>query len=57
MSFVPPKPYASWVLNTEEAIREAPIAIPSDAGQGDPPKMYTWDEETTSWKEVEIQSA
>ena len=56
-AFVPPKPHASWVLNTEEAIWEAPVAMPSDAGQGDPPKAYTWDEETTSWKEVETQPA
>jgi hypothetical protein len=55
-AFVPPKPHASWVLNTEEATWEAPVAMPSDAGQGDPPKVYTWDEETVSWKEVETQT-
>ena len=50
-AFVPPKPFASWVLDTEEANWKAPVDMPADAGQGDPPKMYSWDEETTSWKE------
>jgi hypothetical protein len=52
-AFVPPKPFASWVLDTEEALWKAPVDMPTDAGQGDPPKMYTWNEETTSWQEVE----
>jgi len=56
-AFVPPKPFASWVLNNEEANWEAPVAMPADAGMGEGKKMYTWDEETTSWKEVEEQPA
>jgi hypothetical protein len=48
-AFVPPKPYASWVLNNTEANWEAPVPLPSDAGQGEPPKNYIWNEETTSW--------
>ena len=48
-AFVPPKPYPSWVLNTEEANWEAPTPMPSDAGLGTPPKIYFWNEETTSW--------
>jgi len=51
-AFVPPKPYASWVLDTEEANWKAPVDMPSDAGTGEPPKMYSWNEETTSWDEV-----
>jgi hypothetical protein len=47
-AFVPPKPYASWVLN-DAAQWEAPVAMPEDAGTGEPPKMYSWDEATTSW--------
>jgi hypothetical protein len=50
-AFVPPKPYASWVLN-DAAQWEAPVAMPEDAGTGEPPKMYQWDEATTSWVEV-----
>lgn len=56
-AFVPPKPFASWVLNTEEANWEAPVSMPADAGMGEGKKMYTWDEETVSWKEVEEQPA
>jgi hypothetical protein len=56
-AFVPPKPYNSWVLNTEEAIWEAPVAMPADMGIGEGKKMYTWNEETTSWDEVEEQPA
>ena len=52
-AFVPPKPYASWLLNEETAQWEAPTPMPADAGTGEPPKMYSWDEATTSWVEVE----
>ena len=52
-AFVPPKPFASWTLNNETAQWEAPTPMPADAGTGEPPKMYSWDEATTSWVEVE----
>ena len=52
-AFVPPQPYASWTLNNETAQWEAPVAMPADAGTGEPPKMYSWDEATTSWVEAE----
>lgn len=48
-AFVPPKPYNSWVLNNDTAQWEAPVALPEDSGTGDPPKIYSWNEETTSW--------
>ena len=51
-AFVPPKPFPSWVLNEEEANWEAPVALPADAGQGDPPKLYAWNESTLSWDDV-----
>jgi hypothetical protein len=50
-AFVPPKPFASWLLNEETAQWEAPVAMPADAGTGEPPKRYSWDEATTSWVE------
>ena len=52
-AFVPPKPFASWLLNEETAQWEAPTPMPEDAGTGEPPKMYSWDEATTSWVEVQ----
>ena len=45
-AFIPPKPYASWVLNEETCNWDAPVARPEDD------KMYSWDEATTSWSEV-----
>jgi len=51
-AFIPPKPFNSWVLNETTCHWDAPVAMPGDAGTGDPPKMYTWNEETVSWQEV-----
>jgi hypothetical protein len=51
-AFIPPKPYPSWVLNEDTCLWDAPVAMPADAGTGEPPKRYTWDEATTSWVEV-----
>jgi hypothetical protein len=47
-AFIPPKPFASWTLNEDTCNWEAPVAYPDDE------KMYTWDEATTSWVEVEV---
>jgi len=52
-AFIPPKPFASWVLNETTCLWDAPVAMPEDAGTGEPPKRYTWNEETTSWVEVD----
>ena len=46
-AFIPPKPYASWVLNEGTCLWDAPVAYPDDG------KRYSWDEATTSWVEVE----
>jgi hypothetical protein len=45
-AFVPPKPYASWVLNNDTAQWNAPTPMPTDD------KKYSWDEATTSWVET-----
>lgn len=45
-AFIPPKPYASYVLNEDTCLWEAPVAYPDDG------KLYTWNEETTSWVEI-----
>lgn len=49
-AFIPPKPYASWVLDEQTCWWNAPIPLPADAS---PEKRYTWDEATTSWVEVQ----
>ena len=48
-AFIPPKPYASWVLNETTCRWEAPTPMPTDG------KRYNWDESTTSWVESEDQ--
>lgn len=45
-AFIPPKPYASWVLVDETCLWEAPVAMPDDGND------YAWDEATTSWVAV-----
>ena len=41
-AFIPPKPYASWTLNEDTCLWDAPTAMPTDG-------RYTWDESTISW--------
>lgn len=53
-AFVPPKPYNSWILNADTADWEAPTPMPEDYGTGDPPKNYSWDENTLSWIETQF---
>jgi len=52
-AFIPPKPFASWVLDEDTCLWNAPVDMPEDEGTGDPPKRYRWDETTTNWVEVE----
>jgi hypothetical protein len=47
------QPYPSWVWNSFDFTWSSPVPYPEDAGTGEPPKRYTWDEETTSWVERE----
>ena len=46
-AFYRPQPYASWTLDEDTCIWEAPVTYPDDG------KMYEWDEATTNWVEVE----
>jgi hypothetical protein len=47
-AFVAPQPFPSWVLDAN-AQWQAPVPMPEDAGTGEPPKMYSWDEASLSW--------
>lgn len=49
-AFIPPKPFASWLLNEDTCLWEAPVAMPDDGG------LYQWDEETTNWVEVPVEA-
>ena len=42
-AFIPPKPYPSWLLNTNTYQWEPPVPYPNDG------KQYQWDEATQSW--------
>ena len=45
-AFIPPKPFASWLLNEDTCQWNPPTPMPVEAG-----KMFTWDEPTTAWVE------
>jgi len=47
-AFIPPQPYASWLLDEQTCLWNAPISMPTDN------KHYRWDESTISWIEVTI---
>lgn len=45
-AFVPPKPFPSWVLNTETGLWDAPVPRPQN-------NLYViWDEDIRNWKET-----
>ena len=46
-AFYGTQPYASWTLNEDTCIWEAPVDLPDGI------KFYEWDEATTNWVEVE----
>lgn len=50
-AFIPPQPFNSWILDEQTCLWNAPVPYPTDG------KVYTWDEPTLSWKEVELQPA
>ena len=47
-AFYAPQPYPSWTLNEDTCYWEPPVDYPNDG------KPYLWNEDTTSWVEVEI---
>ena len=42
-AFIAPKPYASWTLDNDTCIWEAPVAYPDDG------EKYVWSEDDTNW--------
>lgn len=45
-AFIPPKSFASWVLNVDTCLWEAPVPMPTEGGP------YRWDEATQNWVEL-----
>ena len=46
-AFIPPQQYPSWTLDEDTCLWSPPTPYPEDG------KKYMWDEDTTSWKEIE----
>ena len=44
-AFIPPQPFASWTLNEDTCLWDAPVALPTDG-------VWYWNEETLSWVEI-----
>jgi hypothetical protein len=49
-AFIPPKPYASWLLDTDTGLWNAPTPYPTDN------KNYGWNEDEQSWDLVPEES-
>lgn len=45
-AFIPPKPFPSWVLDTEKAVWIPPIPYPTDG------VMYSWNEKLGDWEAI-----
>lgn len=45
-AFIPPQPFASWMLNEDTCLWDAPVPRPEDG------KPYYWNEETLTWIEI-----
>ena len=48
-AFIPPKPYASWLLNEDTCLWDAPTPMPVQEG-----KVFKWVEEDLNWQEIVI---
>lgn len=48
-AFIPPQPYASWVLDEATCQWKAPVDYPTDGSK------YTWNEETLTWDAINEQ--
>ena len=42
-AFIPPQPFASWVLDEDKAQWKAPVDYPTEEGR------FTWNEATLTW--------
>jgi len=48
-AFIPPQPYASWVLDEATCLWVAPIAYPAEG-------VHVWDEQAGDWVEVQDEA-
>jgi hypothetical protein len=47
-AFIPPKPFASWVLNEDTCLWNSPVPMPTNGN------LYKWNEDLRSWIEIFI---
>jgi hypothetical protein len=47
-AFIAPQPFASWTLNEDTCLWDAPSSYPTDS------KPYRWDEATLAWVEITL---
>lgn len=47
-AFIPPQPFSSWTLVEATCQWEPPVPLPDDEN------FYTWNEETTSWDQMNV---
>lgn len=50
-AFIAPQPFASWTLNEDTCLWDAPTPYPDD---GEP---YYWDETALAWVEIELPAS
>jgi len=48
-AFIPPKPFASWTLNEDTCLWEAPVPYPTDGLE------YAWNEADGTWEQMSEQ--
>jgi hypothetical protein len=50
-AFIPPKPFPSWVIDTETGFWNPPVERPTDVmpTETEPGVVYDWDEATVNW--------
>ncbi len=47
-AFIPPQPFANWILNNDTAQWEAPVPYPFGG------KIWKWDEGAINWVEIPV---
>lgn len=50
-AFIPPQPFASWVLDEETCLWAAPVPYPEDDTV-----MYQWNEELVDWEPINFSA-
>jgi hypothetical protein len=53
-AFIPPKPFASWLLNEDTCQWHAPVPYPTDVGTPEAPKRYVWNEAAQQWDQLSV---